>query len=250
MLRLGDPHKRGHSGATQARLTGAVARPSAIIRSSEASLPEKGKPVGEPALLTSLRAGLWRISINRPPLNTLDLATLRALAAALRQARAEPQTRLVIVTAEGERAFCAGSEAGQPGTEQPAEQLKVQQEVARAFADLAAASIPTVALVKGLALGLGCALAALCDTLIAREDAEFGLPELAQGSIPALAAAILPRRLAPRVALRLLLTGERINAAEALRLGLAQQVLSTERFLPDAEELLLMLALLGTSHKA
>ncbi len=206
--------------------------------------------MGEPALLSSLRAGLWRISINRPPLNTLDLATLRALAAALRQARAEPQTRLVVLTGEGERAFCAGFEAGQMDAEQQQEYLTVLQEVSQAFADLAAASIPAVALVKGLALGMGCELAALCDTLIAREDAEFGLPEIEQGTIPALAAATFPRRFAPRVALRLMLTGERINAAEACRLGLAHQVLSAERFLTDAEELLLMLALLGAGSKS
>lgn len=206
--------------------------------------------MGESALLSSLRAGLWRISINRPPQNTLDLATLRLLAAALRQARAEPQTRLVVLTGEGERAFCAGFEAGQQSAEGQPELLAAIQETYGAFADLTAAAIPTVALVKGLALGMGCELAALCDTLIAREDAEFGLPEIAQGTIPPLAAATFPRRFAPRVALRLMLTGERINAAEACRLGLAHQVLSTERFLTDAEELLLMLALLGAGSKS
>jgi enoyl-CoA hydratase/carnithine racemase len=206
--------------------------------------------VGESALLSSLRAGLWRISINRPPLNTLDLMTLQGLLAALRQARAEPQTRLVVLTGEGERAFCAGFEAGQANAAHQKEYLAALQEVYRAFADLAAAAIPTVALVKGLALGIGCELAALCDTLVAREDAEFGLPEIGQGSFPVLAAAIWSRRLSPRVALRLMLTGERVHAAEACRLGLAHQVLSTERFLTDAEELLLMLALLGASSKS
>jgi enoyl-CoA hydratase/carnithine racemase len=203
----------------------------------------------EPALLSTLRAGLWRISINRPPLNTLDLAALRVLAAALRQAHDDPQTRLVVLTGAGKRAFCAGFEAGQKGTAQQAEQLAVIQEVFCAFADLAAASIPTVALVKGLALGIGCELAALCETLIACEDAEFGLPEIAQGSIPLLATATWHQRLSPRVALRLMLTGERIQAEEAHRLGLVHQVLSTERFIADAEELLLMLALLRASNK-
>jgi enoyl-CoA hydratase/carnithine racemase len=156
----------------------------------------------------------------------------------------------VVLTGEGERAFCAGFEASrQDAGQQSAPPIAVLQEVYRAFADLAAAAIPTVALVKGQALGIGCELAALCDTLIAREDAEFGLPEIARGSIPALAAVSLPERLGPRVALRLMLTGERITAAEALRLGLAHQVLSSERFVSDAEELLLMLALLGASGK-
>ncbi len=200
------------------------------------------------ALISHLRAGLLRISINRPPLNILDLPTIQALTAALRQARADGQTRLIVLTSEGERAFCAGVDVRDHLPGKDAEMLAAVQDQYRAFAALAA-SIPTVALVKGLALGGGCELAALCDTLIAREDAEFGLPEIKLGVFPPLAAAIFHQRLTPRVALRLMLTGERINAAEAHRLGLAHQVLPADRFHDDAEELLLMLAMLGTANK-
>jgi enoyl-CoA hydratase/carnithine racemase len=203
----------------------------------------------EETLLSYHRAGLLRISINRPPLNILDLATLRALTALLQRARDDGQTRLVVLTSEGERAFSAGVDVRDHLPGKDAEMIAAVQDQYRAFAGLAAASIPTVALVKGLALGGGCELAALCDTLIAREDAEFGLPEITLGVFPPLAAALFHKRLAPRVALRLMLTGERIHAAEAHRLGLAHQVLAAGCFQHDAEELLLMLAMVGPDSK-
>ncbi len=201
-------------------------------------------------LLRQHRAGLLRLSINRPPLNILDLATLQALTAALRQGCADGQTRLIVLTSEGERAFCAGVDIRDHLPDKDAEMIAAVQDQYRAFAELAAEGIPTVALVKGLALGGGCELAALCDTLIAREDAQFGLPEIKLGVFPPLAAALFHRRLAPRAALRLMLTGEPITAAEAHRLGLAHQVLAADRFHDDTEELLLMLAMLGPAYKA
>lgn len=201
-------------------------------------------------LLSQFRAGLLRISINRPPLHILDLPTLQALTTALRQAREDGQTKLIVLTSEGERAFCAGVNIRDHLPGKDAAMIAAVQDQYRAFAELAAAAIPTVALVKGLALGGGCELAALCDTLIAREDAQFGLPEITLGVFPPLAAALFHRRLTPRIALRLMLTGERISAAEAHRLGLAHQILAADRFHDDTEELLLMLAMLGTTHKA
>ena len=202
----------------------------------------------EETLLRHQRAGLMRISINRPPLNILDLPTLQALTATLRQTRTDGQTRLLVLTSEGERAFCAGVDVRDHLPGKDAEMIAAVQDQYRAFAELAAAGIPTVSLVKGLALGGGCELAALCDTLIAREDAEFGLPEIKLGVFPPLAAALFHQRLTPRVALRLMLTGERINAADAQRVGLAHQVLAVDRFHDDTEELLLMLAMLGSPH--
>ena len=202
----------------------------------------------EETLLRHQRAGLMRISINRPPLNILDLPTLQALTATLRQTRTDGQTRLLVLTSEGERAFCAGVDVRDHLPGKDVEMIAAIQDQYRAFAELAAAGIPTVSLVKGLALGGGCELAALCDTLIAREDAEFGLPEIKLGVFPPLAAALFHQRLTPRLALRLMLTGERINAADAQRVGLAHQVLAVDRFHDDTEELLLMLAMLGNAH--
>jgi enoyl-CoA hydratase/carnithine racemase len=85
-------------------------------------------------------------------------------------------------------------------------------------------------------------LAALCDTVLAHEQATFGLPESYLSLFPSVAAASFPRLLGQQTTMSLLLTGENISAREALRLGLVHQVLSQQRFLRDAEELLVMLA--------
>jgi cyclohexa-1,5-dienecarbonyl-CoA hydratase len=120
--------------------------------------------------------------------------------------------------------------------------LRVVRDNCAAFEELHAQNIPTVALVKGHALGGGCELAALCDTVIAHENATFGLPEVNLGVFPPVAAVYFPSLIGYNATMRLMLTGEIITAREALRLGLAHQVLSSQRFLPDAEELLTMLA--------
>jgi cyclohexa-1,5-dienecarbonyl-CoA hydratase len=120
--------------------------------------------------------------------------------------------------------------------------LRAVYDNCAAFEELRSHNIPTVALVKGHALGGGCELALLCDSVIAHEDATFGLPEISLGVFPPVAAVYFPALIGQNATMRLMLTGETIQAKEALRLGLAHQVLSSRRFLPDAEELLTMLA--------
>jgi enoyl-CoA hydratase/carnithine racemase len=183
---------------------------------------------------------LWLI-LDRPPLNILSIEMLDQLTAAMRQAIKNPP-HLIVITGAGERAFCAGVDIHDHLNGREKEMLRAVYDNCSAFEELRAQHIPMVALVKGHALGGGCELAALCDTVIAREDATFGLPEVKLGVLPPVAAAYFPSLIGRNATMRLVLTGEIINATEALRLGLAHQVLSSHRFLPDAEELLAMLA--------
>ncbi|MEO8954855.1 MAG: enoyl-CoA hydratase/isomerase family protein [Ktedonobacteraceae bacterium] len=183
---------------------------------------------------------LWLI-LDRPPLNILSIALLDQLTAALRDAMKNPPG-LVVLTGAGERAFCAGVDIYDHLDGREVEMLRAVRDNCAAFAELRTHHIPTVALVKGHALGGGCELAALCDTVIAHEDATFGLPEVNLAVIPPVAAAYFPALIGYNATMRLMLTGETISASEALRLGLAHQVLSSQRFLSDAEELLTMLA--------
>ncbi len=150
--------------------------------------------------------------------------------------------RLIVITGAGERAFSAGVDIHDHLHGREKEMLRAVYDNCAAFEELRAQHIATVALVKGYALGGGCELAALCDTVIAHEDATFGLPEISLGVLPPVAAAYFPALIGQNATMRLMLTGETIDAREALRLGLAHQVLSSRRFLPDAEELLIMLA--------
>lgn len=183
---------------------------------------------------------LWLI-LDRSPLNILSIEMLDHLTAAMRQA-IKDAPHLIVITGAGERAFCAGVDIRDHLDGRENQMLRAVYDNCAAFEELRAQRIPTVALVKGHALGGGCELAALCDTLIAREDATFGLPEVNLGVFPPVAAAYFPSLIGRHATMRLMLTGETISAAEALRIGLAHQVLSTHRFLPDAEELLTMLA--------
>jgi enoyl-CoA hydratase/carnithine racemase len=183
---------------------------------------------------------LWLI-LDRPPLNILSIAMLDQLTAAMRDAVKTPP-KLIVLTGAGERAFCAGVDIYDHLDGREVEMLRAVRDNCAVFEELRTHHIPTAALVKGHALGGGCELAALCDTVIAHEDATFGLPEVNLAVFPPVAAAYFPSLIGYNATLRLMLTGETIKATEALRLGLAHQVLSSQRFLPDAEELLIMLA--------
>jgi enoyl-CoA hydratase/carnithine racemase len=183
---------------------------------------------------------LWLI-LDRPPLNILSIEMLDQLTGAMRDAIKHPP-RLVVITGAGERAFCAGVDIRDHLDGREKEMLRAVYDNCAAFEELRSQHIPTVALVKGHALGGGCELAALCDTVIAHEDATFGLPEISLGVFPPVAAVYFPALIGYHATMRLMLAGETIPAKEALRLGLAHQVLSSWRFLPDAEELLTMLA--------
>ncbi len=182
----------------------------------------------------------WLI-LDRPPLNILSIEMLDQLTTAMHDAIEQPP-RLIVITGAGDRAFCAGVDIRDHLNGREKEMLRAVYDNYAAFEKLRSHNIPTVALVKGHALGGGCELAALCDTVIAHEDATFGLPEISLGVFPPIAAVYFPALIGYNATMRLMLTGETIQAKEALRLGLAHQVLSSRRFLSDAEELLAMLA--------
>ena len=183
---------------------------------------------------------LWLI-LDRPPLNILSIEMLDQLTAAMRDAM-KNTPRLIVITGAGERAFCAGVDIKDHLDGREVELLRAVHANCAAFEELRAQHIPTVALVKGHVLGGGCELAALCDTVIAHEDATFGLPEINLAVFPPVAAVYFPTLIGYNATMRLMLTGETINAREAMRLRLAHQVLSSQQFLSDAEELITVLA--------
>lgn len=190
---------------------------------------------------TRLHSNILWLILDRPPLNILSIEMLDQLTAALRKAQSL-SPHLIVLMGAGERAFSAGVDVRDHLDGREKEMLRAVADNCAAFAELRSQGIATVALVKGVALGGGCELAALCDTVLAHEDATFGLPEISLGVFPPVASVYFPTLLGYSTTMRLLLTGETINAREALRLGLAHQVLSARRFLADAEELLVMLA--------
>ncbi len=181
------------------------------------------------------RDGALRVALDRPQvLNALDLALLTELADALTGPAAEPRVRAVLITGTG-RAFCAGADLG--STSVDADIGTVLEEyyhpVIRAIAAL---EKPVVAGVNGVAAGAGLSLAAACDVRIAAPTATFALGFTGIGlALDAGSSYFLSRLIGPGRTLELAFGNRRIDAAEALRIGLVERVLDAEDF---AEEVM------------
>jgi len=179
---------------------------------------------------------LARLSLNKPPLNIIDIPMMAEMAEALETLKDKAAVRvLVIEAAEGSKAFSAGVDIADHTAEKVESMLHGFHRVFRLLAEL---SIPTVAVVNGAALGGGCELAIFCDMIVASERAKFGQPEIKVGCFPPIAAVVLPRLIPNHAAMELLLTGETISAAEAHRLGLVNRIAPPEHLAQVANELI------------
>jgi cyclohexa-1,5-dienecarbonyl-CoA hydratase len=176
------------------------------------------------------------ISLNRPPLNVINLAVMAELDRAVRAVKArEGQLRALVFTAEGERAFSAGVEVADHTPDKAESMLDGIHGVFRHIETL---EIPVIAAVKGAVLGGGLELVLLCDLVVAAENAKLGQPEIKVGVLPPLAAVVLPRVIPAKRAFELILGGESIRAGEALALGLANRVFPLASFDEDVAQFL------------
>ena len=173
----------------------------------------------------------YRITLNDPPLNILDIAMLEELREGL--AKVRPDRALLIITAAGEKAFSAGASVQDHMGDKVETMLAVFHECFRILNRL---ELVSVALIRGAALGGGCELALACDLILVSEKARFGQPEIALGVFPPVAAYQLSRQIAPRRGLEMLLTGDPIDAQSALQLGLVNAVFADGEFERKAEE--------------
>jgi enoyl-CoA hydratase/carnithine racemase len=142
----------------------------------------------------------------------------------------------------GERAFCAGLDLPDASDTVKTACALAAGEACKACEELRTRGIESVALVKGSAFGAGCELVALCDIVIARDDALFRLPTVNEKIFPSTTSIYLPAAIGQEATTRLMQSGETLSAEEAQRLGLVHQVLPASRFLLDTEELLVMLS--------
>lgn len=170
---------------------------------------------------------LYQVTLDRPSANAIDAATSRALFVAFRAFNDDPDARVAILTGAGDRFFSAGWDLVAVADDEGAE-ASDSDHGPGGFAGLTeyfALEKPVVAAVNGLAIGGGFELALACDLIVAAEHAEFALPEAGLGLVAdAGGVQRLARRVAPNLAMELLLTGRRIDASEAQRLGLVNQV--------------------------
>lgn len=158
--------------------------------------------------------------------NALSARMRTALAEAMAAADADDAVRCIVLTGAGERAFAAGGDIGELATRTLDEQRQVMAN-GSVFGAVRRVSKPVVAAINGVCLGGGLELALSCDLRIAADHARFGQPEVAIGLIPGGGGTqLLPRVVGLGAALRLVLTGDPVDAAEALRIGLVHEVVA------------------------
>lgn len=167
------------------------------------------------------------VSLDRPPMNVLDLGAIGALQAALVDLAARREYKVVVIRSAIPGVFSAGVDVAIHSRERLGEMLDAFHAVFRVMEQMPQV---TVAAVDGLCLGGGCELAAFCDLVLATPGSSFGQPEIDVGCFPPLAAALLPR-LIGRAAWEMVLLGSSISAVRAAELGLVTRVVDD---LPEA----------------
>jgi len=208
--------------------------------------------VSEAPVLEARDGPIARLTLNRPERrNALDPELAGALASAIETAAGDPDVRVIVLTGAGS-AFCAGARlddllaASERGDSTAvAASFGAVENVYRA---LLAARPPTIAAVNGHALAGGAGLATLCDFAVASERAQLGYPEVQLGLAPGMVMAFLFRLVGFRVGLELALTGRRVAADEAARVGLVNAVVGHEQL--DGEVATLAGQLAGLSPSA
>ena len=163
-----------------------------------------------------------RITFARPPLNAFNIAMMREINAALNECLPQRDLAAIVFDAAPDtRAFSAGVAVED---HMPATVYQMLDTFHSIFRTLQQTAKPAIAVVDGPALGGGCELVCACDIVIASEQARFGQPEVKLGVFPPVAAILLPRIVGERKARELILTGDLIDAPEALALGLVNYV--------------------------
>lgn len=179
------------------------------------------------------------VTMRRPEaFNAFNTEQLQALLEAVREVEADGAIRAVVLTGEGRRAFASGADIKEMAEKGPSEALafaRLGHAVANA---IARNTRPWVAAVNGYALGGGCEIAIACDMRIASENAVFGQPEVSLGVTPGWGGTQrLPRLVGAGLASEMILSGRRVHAEEALRIGLISAIYPQDELLPKALEL-------------
>ncbi len=181
-------------------------------------------------VIVNRRESIVELVINRPERrNALDWPTLTLLHDRLTEMASDPTVKVIVLTGQGDRAFSSGVDL--TGMGEGAQQRMLHEsraEVAALIQAMWATPQPIVAKVRGFALAGGFGLAMAADVVIASESATFGTPESEVGLWPFQITVPLLRFAPPRFALELMLTGRRVDAAEALERGLINQVVADD----------------------
>lgn len=181
-----------------------------------------------------LKDGVADVTLNAPPLNVLNIGMMCEICDALNYLRGVEDLKVVVFRGAGDKAFCAGVDVKDHMGQQAEPMIDAFRNMFQAMVDVGA---PTLAVVKGFALGGGCELAIFCDLVIAAKSARLGQPEIKVGVFPPLSMVVLPQLVGLKKALELLFSGELVSASEAERIGLINKAVDDEKLDEEAEKL-------------
>lgn len=170
--------------------------------------------------------GIAMITMNRPPLNILHNPMMEEFNTLLETVLSGGNLAAVAIQAKG-KAFSAGVDVSDHGADKVGDMIQLFHGI---FRKLAMTDALTIAIVNGAALGGGCELACFCDIVLASDRAKFGQPEVQVGVFPPVAACVLPMQVGIKKAIELTALGATIDANEAHRIGLINQVFQSEEF--------------------
>ncbi len=180
--------------------------------------------MGYEHLETSFEEGLGTITLNRPPVNILNIAMMEEINHCLESWQGQKDLKVVLFNAKG-KCFSAGVDVGEHMGDLAPKMIGTFHKMFRLMDSL---GVMTVASVFSSCLGGGCELAVFCDLAIAAENSKIGQPEIQVGVFPPIAAYIMPRIMGRKDALELILSGRIISAAEAKQMGLINKVVQDQ----------------------
>jgi len=193
------------------------------------------------AVKTNIQDAVLEVTLDRPKANAVDLATSRELGEVFADFRDNPDLRVAIVTAAGEKFFCPGWDlkAADDGDEVDGDYgvggFGGMQELPRL-------NKPIIAAINGICCGGGLEIALSTDIILAAEHATFALPEIRSGTVADAASIKLPKRIPYHIAMEMLLTGRWLDAQEAHRWGFVNEILPADKLLDRAREVAELLA--------
>jgi enoyl-CoA hydratase len=190
-------------------------------------------------LVYEVKPPLAVVTLNRPKvLNALNEQSLSELEQVFRDIQGNKDIRAVLITGAGEKAFVAGADIRELAALSALDGEQAALRGQRVFSLIENCGKPVIACINGFALGGGCELALACTLRIASTTAKLGQPEVKIGIIPGYGGTQrLPRLVGKGAALKMILTGEPVSAAEALRIGLVDEVVEPDQLLPRGEQL-------------
>ena len=190
---------------------------------------------------TRREGGILEVTLDRPKANAIDLATSRLLGETFMAFRDDPDLKVAVLRAAGEKFFSAGWDLKAAAS---GESVDGDYGIGGfgGIQELGNLNKPVVCAINGICCGGGLELALSCDLLIASDTATFALPEIRSGTVADAASIKLPKRIPYHVAMDLLLTGRWFNAEEAYRWGLLKEIATPENLLDRVWELARLLA--------